>query len=253
MSLKISIITVCYNSEATIEETIYSVINQDYVNIEYIIVDGASNDNTINIIKSFKTKIDVLISEKDKGIYDAMNKGIKNATGDIIGILNSDDTYTDGKVLSKIVRHFNENRLAKGVYADLFYMKKDKIYRVWKTGYMNQNSISKGKIIPHPTLFLRKDVYNECDLYDPKYGNAADFEFIIRILVKYKVRLDYIRLFIVNMKLGGSSNKNIFNIFIQNMEIVNILKKYNVKVSMLNYFLLKTYNRILQIIKSHFQ
>ncbi len=253
MSLKISIITVCYNSEANIEETICSVINQDYPNVEYIIIDGASNDNTLSIIRSFKTKIDILISESDAGIYDAMNKGIKASTGDIVGILNSDDTYTDGKVLSKIARHFNENRLTKGVYADLFYVKKDKIYRVWKTGYLNQNSISKGKIIPHPTLFLRRDVYNECDLYDPKYGNAADFEFITRILVKYKVKLDYMGIFIVNMKLGGSSNKNIYNIYIQNIEIINILKKYDIKFSVLNYFLFKLYNRMLQIIKSYYQ
>tara|TARA_Y100000992_G_C21255635_1_gene488327 strand:+ start:685 stop:1446 length:762 start_codon:yes stop_codon:yes gene_type:complete len=253
MPLKISVITVCYNSEASIEETICSVINQDYSNIEYIIIDGASNDNTLNIISSFKTKIDILISEKDTGIYDAMNKGIKASTGDIVGILNSDDTYTDGKVLSKVARHLDENRLTKGVYADLFYVKRDMIYRVWKTGHLNQNSISKGKIIPHPTLFLRKDVYTECGLYDPKYGNAADFEFITRILVKYKVKLDYMRHFIVNMKLGGSSNKNIYNIFVQNIEIINILKKYNIKFSVLNYFLFKIYNRTLQIIRSYFQ
>ena len=253
MTLKISIITVSYNSETTIEETICSVINQDYHNIEYIIIDGASKDETLNIIKSYKSKIDILISEKDHGIYDAMNKGIKASKGDIIGILHSDDTYTDSKVLSKIASYFKENALTQGVYADLYYVKKEKIYRVWKTGYLSQKSISKGQIIPHPTLFLRREVYDECSLYDPKYGNAADFEFIIRIFSKYKVKLDYLRLFIVNMKLGGSSNKSIYNIFIQNMKIISVLKKYNIKFSILNYFLFKIYNRTLQIIKSNFQ
>ena len=215
MTLKISIITVSYNSETTIEETICSVINQDYHNIEYIIIDGASKDETLNIIKSYKSKIDILISEKDHGIYDAMNKGIKASKGDIIGILNSDDTYTDGKVLSKIVRHFNENRLAKGVYADLFYMKKDKIYRVWKTGYLNQNSISKGKIIPHPTLFLRKDVYTFYKGFETKNVIGADYRLLLKIIIKDNKAV--IKKFI-SLNLNTKLQREDYEIFFQSCE-----------------------------------
>ena len=252
MSLKVSIITVSYNSAETIEETIRCVLNQDYQNIEYIIIDGESDDDTLNIINKYKNEIDIVISEKDAGIYDAMNKGIKMATGDIIGILNSDDTYINEKVLTKVCDYFSFNRSTMGIYSDLYYVKKNKLNRVWETGIVDQKSISKGNIIPHPTLFLRDIVYKKCDLYDLAYGNAADFEFIVRIISKYKIQLDYLKFFSVKMKLGGSSNREFFSILKQNRQIIKILKKYNIRFSLSFFFLYKILNRFNQKLKRYF-
>ena len=252
MSLKVSIITVSYNSAETIEETIRCVLNQDYQNIEYIIIDGESDDDTLDIINKYKNEIDIVISEKDAGIYDAMNKGIKMATGDIIGILNSDDTYINEKVLTKVCDYFSFNRSTMGIYSDLYYVKKNKLNRVWETGIVDQKSISKGNIIPHPTLFLRDIVYKQCDLYDLAYGNAADFEFIVRIISKYKIQLDYLKFFSVKMKLGGSSNRELVSILKQNKQIIKILKKYNIRFSLPFFFIYKILNRFNQKLKRYF-
>lgn len=252
MPLKVSIITVCYNSEKTIEETIRCVLSQDYQNIEYIIIDGDSNDNTLEVINKYREKVDILISEKDAGIYDAMNKGIKMASGDIIGILNSDDTYLNEKVLSKVCDHLSGNTATMGVYSNLYYVKKNKINRVWETGLIDSSSLLKGNIIPHPTLFVRDVVYKKCDLYDCSYGNAADFEFITRIILKYKIKLDYLNFFSVKMKLGGSSNKNLLGILQQNLQIIKILKTYDKQISPIFYFMNKVINRLSQKLKGYF-
>ncbi len=209
--MKVSIITVAFNSELTIKDTIDSVKIQDYNNIEYVIVDGLSKDNTINIINEHHKG--VLLSEKDKGIYDAMNKGIELASGDIIGILNSDDFYPDSKVISEVVEVFKKSN-CQAVYADLVYVDEKvttKIIRNWVSGKFNKNSFLFGWMPPHPTLFLRKEVYQKCGKFNLSLKSAADYELILRMLYKNQISVAYLPRVTVHMRAGGQSNKSIMN------------------------------------------
>lgn len=206
--MKVSIITVSYNSASTIEHTINSVINQDYPDIEYIIVDGKSTDGTLDTIKKYENKISKTISEKDEGIYFAINKGIQLATGDIIGILNSDDFYVHGRVISKVVQTFISKN-ADAVYADLVYVLKDdtgKIFRYWKAGEYKHGLFKKGWMPPHPTFFVKKEVYDKYGLYNTKLFLAADYELMLRFIHKMKISLSYLPQVIVKMRVGGKGN-----------------------------------------------
>ena len=168
---RVTIITVCFNSEKTIKDTIESVLSQDYKNIEYIIVDADSSDETKNIIQQFEDKISLFICEKDNGIYDGMNKGIKNSTGEIIGILNSDDIYSSDKVISEVVSKLKITNTST-LYADLVFVKKDnlnKVMRYWKSGQFSIKKLKKGWMLPHPTLFVRKEVYERFGLYNYEF------------------------------------------------------------------------------------
>ena len=212
-SLKISIITVSFNSAKTIKETIESILIQDYNNIEYIIIDGGSSDETINIVKSYSEKISYFISEKDNGIYDAMNKGIKAATGDIIGILNSDDFYPNSFVLSNVAKTFKKYN-CDAVYGDLVYVnKKDttQIKRYWQAGNYNTSKIKNGWMLPHPTFFVKKEIYDKFGLYSTELKSAADYEMILRLLNKHEISVEYIPEIIVKMRQGGQSNSSIWN------------------------------------------
>ena len=212
-SLKISIITVSFNSAKTIKETIKSVLTQDYNNIEYIIIDGGSSDETINIVKSYSEKISYFISEKDNGIYDAMNKGIKAATGDIIGILNSDDFYPNSFVLSNVARSF-EKYNCDAVYGDLVYVKaKDttQIKRYWQAGNYNTSKIKNGWMLPHPTFFVKKVMYDRYGLYNTDLKSAADYEMILKLLYKENISVQYIPMILVKMRMGGASNSTFLN------------------------------------------
>ena len=162
--MKVSIITISYNNADTIEDTILSVINQDYKNIEYIIVDGVSKDATLEIINKYKSKITTFVSEKDKGIYDALNKGIALATGDVIGMIHADDLYENNTVISDIVDTFIKSE-TQAVYADLNYVDRNdtsKIVRKWKSGVYKDGMFLKGWMPPHPTFFVRKICYEKC-------------------------------------------------------------------------------------------
>ena len=209
--IKISIITVTFNSEKTIRDTIESVHSQDYDNIEYIIIDGESKDNTIEIIKSYGDKISYFISERDDGIYDAMNKGIRAATGDVIGILNSDDFYPCFHVISDIVKVFEEDNL-DSLYGDLVYVDPiltDKITRYWKSEQFSFSKIMEGWTLPHPTFFVKKKIYDEFGLYSIRLKSAADYEMIIRLLYKNKISVHYLPEILVRMRNGGVSNATI--------------------------------------------
>jgi len=210
---KVTIITVAFNSEKTIEDTINSVISQSYPNIEYIIIDGKSTDNTLKICHQYKTQISVLKSQKDKGIYDAMNKGIELATGDIVGILNSDDFYTDDNVITDIVNNFMQSN-AKAVYANLVYVDSDntnQIKRTWTAGKYKPNSFLKGWMPPHPTFFLTKDCYTKFGKYTLKLKSAADYELMLRMIHKHQIPLSYLNRVIIKMRVGGVSNASITN------------------------------------------
>ena len=218
--MKVSIITISYNSAETIEDTIKSVVGQDYSNIEYIIIDGASKDETLSIIGKYKDKISKVVSERDKGIYDAMNKGVENATGDIIGILNSDDYYYDESVISEVVRLF-EKEHTDGLYADLVYVDRadsDKVIRYWKSGEYQPGKFLKGWMPPHPTFFVKKEVYEKFGLYSTDLRSAADYEFMLRVIHKHNISLSYMPRILTKMRVGGMSNVSLKNRWKANME-----------------------------------
>ncbi len=209
--MKISLITPTYNSDKTIARTIDSIIAQNYSDLEYIIIDGASSDKTLEIINSYQRKINIkLISEQDKGLYDAMNKGVKLATGEIVGILNSDDLFKSDNVLSIITEAFNNENI-DAVYGDITYFAENEkvIKRYWHSGAYREGNLNNGWIIPHPALFLRKSIYNRFGLFDIDFKIAGDYEFILRLLKKYKINLKYVPQVFVNMYEGGISGNNL--------------------------------------------
>lgn len=208
---KISIITVCYNSQKTIEKTIESVIYQSHQNVEYIIIDGSSKDDTLNIIKKYQKIYPIkLISEPDAGIYDAMNKGINMVTGEIIGILNSDDFYKNNKVLSVINKIFQTNNI-DAVYADLEYIdpiNTERVTRKWISGPYNEKKIANGWIFPHPTFFVKKETYSKYGKFNLKFKIAADYELMLRFIKLHKIKVYYLPQIIVSMRNNGTSGLN---------------------------------------------
>lgn len=220
--LKISIITVVYNSVNTIKDAIESVLFQTYPMIEYIIVDGASTDGTVKVIRSYMNNITHFISEKDHGIYDAMNKGIKLATGDVIGILNSDDFYLSNNVIEKVIEVF-ESKHVDSMFADLVYVKPDKLHRVvryYDSSHFNPKRFAYGWMPAHPTFFVKKEVYEKYGYFKTDYKIAADYELLVRFLGKYKISYFYLQIPLVKMRLGGVSTSTLKNNFILNQEIL---------------------------------
>jgi glycosyltransferase len=208
---KISIITPTFNSAKTIRRTVLSIINQNYSELEYIIIDGGSTDNTLEIVKSYQNRINLkLISEPDHGIFDAMNKGIKLVTGEIVGILNSDDFYDNNKVLMVVAEAFKDEKIG-AVYGDISYFSNNvhKVTRYWRAGEYREGKLNNGWMIPHPSLFLHKSVYDRCGLFKTDFKIAADYEFVLRILKVYKINVKYIQSVFVRMYNGGNSGKNL--------------------------------------------
>ena len=217
--MKISIITATYNSAATVKDTLDCVRRQTYPEIEHIIIDGLSKDNTLDIIAGFPNVARV-VSEKDKGIYDAMNKGIRVATGDVIGILNSDDIYTGPSVLSAIAGAFADPAVMT-VYADLQYVHPEnlgRIIRTWKSGSFKRRYFYYGWMPPHPTFFVRREVYDQVGLFNTDLHSAADYELMLRILLKFGLSTRYIPQVVVKMRAGGKSNASLRNRFRANKE-----------------------------------
>ena len=212
-NFKISIITVSFNSVITIRDTIESIISQDYNNIEYIIIDAGSNDGTIDVIKEYEEHISYFSSEYDNGIYEGMNKGIAAAKGDVIGIINSDDFYPNSFVISNVVKTFEKKR-CDAVYGDLVYVKFfdiNKIVRYWQAGEYTVKKIKNGWMLPHPTFFVKKYLYDKYGYYNTDLKTAADYEMILKLLYRYNVKTIYIPMILVTMRIGGASNSSILN------------------------------------------
>lgn len=211
--MKISLITVCRNAESTVEMAIQSVLGQDYGNIEYIVVDGASTDGTVRVIEKYQDKISRFISEKDNGIYCAINKGIKLSSGEIIGLLHADDFYPHSKIISRVMYEFQEKR-TDCVYGDLQYVYKnspEKVFRHWKSKPFHAANFLKGWMPPHPSFFARKWCYDKFGLYNTSFSISADYELMLRFLYKHKLSASYIPEVLVKMRAGGMSNVSLKN------------------------------------------
>lgn len=246
----ISIITVCYNSVKTIEETICSVLAQDYPHIQYIIIDGGSTDGTQEVIARYRDRIAIYISERDQGIYHAMNKGIAHATGEVIGLLNADDLYANHHVLSKVMETFTE-RSVQACYGDLLYFSdRDprQVVRYWKAGEFTLGLFSKGWNPPHPTFFVRQEHYHRWGGFDTSYAMGNDVELMMRFLEKHHLKTVYIPELLVKMRLGGVSNRALKNIIVQNKNIIQAAKKLNIKISLWGFVWGKMINRLSQFI-----
>jgi glycosyltransferase involved in cell wall biosynthesis len=204
--MKISIITVCYNSAATIEKTIQSVANQTYTNIEYIIVDGNSKDGTLDIIKKHKDKITQWISEPDKGLYDAMNKGIAMATGDIVGILNSDDTFFSKTVLSAIADFHTKSAIDASVGNIVQHKEDGKVVRVYSSKYWKPEKLKIGFMPPHPSIFFKRSLFDTLGFYELGFIIGADYELITRFFLKAKISWNYSGITTTAMLVGGLSS-----------------------------------------------
>lgn len=219
--MKISIITVSFNAKDTIEKTLNSVSAQLGVQIEHIVVDGLSTDGTLELLSQYKDQLEVLISESDKGVYDAMNKGLRLATGDIIGFLNADDIYAHPDILIDVVSQFGDPNI-QAVFGDVEYFSSDnpsKTIRRYCSGEFTAKKLEIGIIPAHPTLYLRRSVYDRFGLFNPEYKIAGDFEFIARIFKDNAVPYRYLPKVMVRMQTGGLSNSGFMNNILKNREI----------------------------------
>ncbi len=237
--MKVSVITVTYNSYETLLDTIESVNSQDYDNIEHVIVDGASTDKTAIAIRKYLPPHAVFVSEPDEGLYHALNKGISMATGDIIGVLHADDIYANEKVITKVVKTFKKAK-SDSVYADLHYVSKKypkRIIRNWKSGKYKKNKFLNGWMPPHPTFFAKKLLFEKYGIYNTDFKRAADYELMLRFLYKFEASTAYLPETIVKMRVGGISNGNMPARIKANMEDRLAWKINNLKPRFLTHYL----------------
>lgn len=230
--MKISVITVVYNAESSIEDTIVSVHSQNHDDVEHIVVDGGSTDRTLAILKLHRDKIAALISEPDEGMYDAMNKGLALATGDVIGFLNADDVYSDSGVLGEIARVI-ETQKADACYGDLVYVDRidtNKIVRYWKSQPYQQGLFEKGWMPAHPTFYAKRWVYEKYGGYDLTYRRQSDFELAMRFLVVHKIKSTYIPKVLVRMRSGGASH-GLWHILEGNIEAYRACRTHSLNVT----------------------
>lgn len=233
--LKISIITVCYNSVETIRDTIESVLSQQYPDIEYIIVDGASKDGTLELISEYEGRISKVISESDKGIYDAMNKGVQAATGDFVGILNSDDVFAGSDVIQNLVAHLKNNPSADAVYADLVFVQRkemDVVTRRYSSSGFSPWKVRFGFMIPHPTFYARRELFEKYGNYKLGYRVSADFELMARFMSK-GVKMVRHSAVMVKMREGGISTTGFWWRIHQNLEIVRACRENGIYTNIL--------------------
>lgn len=232
--MKVSLITATYNSSLTIQDCVASILAQTYIDIEYLIIDGASIDNTLVRLGDLKQKYpDACIkvySESDKGIYHALNKGIGRATGDVIGFVHSDDLLASPEVVKQAVDALI-NQGCDGVYGDLKYVKKDsveEVVRFWESKQFHPNLLKKGWMPPHPTVFLKASVYKQIGLFDTCYTIAADYDFMLRLFTNPHIRMHYIPETLTLMRMGGTSNRSLSNLIKKMKEDYQVIRKHRV-------------------------
>jgi glycosyltransferase involved in cell wall biosynthesis len=236
---KVSIITACFNSEATIRDTIDSVLGQDYPCIEYIIVDGASKDGTLGIVKGYGDKINIVISEPDKGIYDAMNKGIRAASGDVIGMLNSDDFYIDDSAVTQLINCM-EGAGTDTVYADLVMVDRkntERVLRYYDSSTFRLERLRYGWMPAHPTFIVKRELYETYGGFSLDYSIAADFEMVVRLLYVAGASCAYLPAVVIKMRVGGASTRGLKSSWGLNREIVRACRANGLKTSLLRVLL----------------
>ena len=243
----VSIITVSFNSIRTISDTIKSVLSQIYSNIEYIIIDGSSTDGTIELVNSFGNKISKFISEPDNGIYDAINKGIRLATGDVIGILHSDDFFYDNNVIATVAETFIKYDI-NAVFGDVQFVSPEnssKIVRYYSSKHFNTGKFKYGFMPAHPSFYVRRELYEKLGFYKTDYKIAADFELLIRFLHVNRIKCKYLEMPFVSMRTGGISNTSIWSNITLNKEIARACRENGIRT---NYFLIysKYFTKIFQ-------
>lgn len=250
--MKISIITATYNCADVVGCCLASVGRQTYRDKEHIVIDGASTDGTLAVLRAQSDLLSALVSEPDGGIYDALNKGITLSSGEIIGFLNSDDFYTHDRILEAVVRCFSEDLELEACYADLMYVDRSDISRVvryWRSESFVPGSFSQGWCPAHPTFFVRRSVYERLGGFDLRYRIASDVELMMRFLEAHKLRAKYMPEVWVKMRLGGTTNRNFYNIFVQNFEVLVALKRHGLIVNPLSFFGRKLWSRGLQFVR----
>ena len=250
MSMKISVITVCYNSDKTIGHTLRSVREQTHSDVEHIIVDGGSQDNTLVVVKADGLHVAKVVSERDNGIYDAMNKGIALASGEIVGFINADDFYASPDSLATVAAAFAKSG-ADSCYGDLCYVSQidpTQTVRYWRSSAFLLGSFEKSWCPPHPTFFVRRSVYQRLGGFDLSFKIAADFELMARYLAASRISSHYIPEVLVKMRLGGTTNRSLSNILKQNVEIRRALSKNGLHSSLLSFVLNKLVTRAIQFV-----
>jgi len=252
--MKISIITASFRSAATIRDTLESVNAQTYPDIDHVIIDAASKDDTLKIVRDVGKRVVHITCEPDTGIYDAFNKGLRIAKGDVIGILNSDDFYTSPTVIADVMQVF-EDPTVDAVYADLVYVDKDdtsRIVRHWKSRPYHDGDFSRAFSPPHPTLFLRRSVYERTGGFNPDFRLAGDYEYMLRAFHTARVRSVYLPEVVVKMRTGGATGGTWKFIKHQNVEILQALESQQVQVFKPAFFLRKVIDRVMQRVRARF-
>lgn len=245
--MRISIVTVCRNSAETIAGTIRSVAGQEYSDKEHLIIDGASTDETLEIVRQHPS-VSRCVSEPDLGIYDAMNKGIELATGEVVGTLNADDIYVDNQVLSEVARAFLDPSI-DACYADLVYVDQldlNKVIRYWKSRPFAQGLSLTGWMPAHPTFFVRREVYERFGKFDLSFKRQADFELTLRLLEVHQIRTAYLPRVWVKMRMGGVSNNSVLGVFKGNLEAYHACRKHGFQVWLVPFILRKIMSRVPQ-------
>ena len=228
--IKISVVTAVYNCPKTVGQAIDSVLSQTYPAVESIVIDGASTDGTLAVLEPYRERLGVLISEPDKGIYDALNKGIKYATGEVVGFLHADDVFENNEVLAKVAAAF-EDPSVDAVYGDLVYVRHGdigQVIRYWKSGPYDATALAHGWMPPHPTFYVRRSVYAQLGGFDTRYRIAADYDTILRFLAVGKIRAAYIPEVFVRMRAGGISNRSLRTIMRKSREDFDVLRRNKV-------------------------
>lgn len=228
--MKISVVTAVFNNRETIGAAIDSALSQVDVEFELIVIDGGSTDGTLDVLRAYGDRLALLVSEPDRGMYDALNKGIQLATGDVVGFLHSDDLFADESVLTRIAAAFAVPDVG-AVYGDLLYVSKDApdvVVRYWKAGAFSQGRLGWGWMPPHPTFYVRRSIYQRLGVFDLRYRIAADYDTMLRFLGKGKIRADYIPEVLVKMRLGGASNRSFANIVRKSKEDYLALRRNDV-------------------------
>lgn len=230
--MKVTIITVCLNAAATIRDTIESVLAQDYPDIEYLVIDGASTDGTMDIVRGYGKRIARIVSERDRGMYDSMNKGLRMASGDVVGFLHSDDMLGAPTIISEIVAAFRETD-AECVFGDIDIVHPrdtGRVLRRWRAGPHRRGALPRGWYPPHPTLYIRRSVLDEVGLFDERYRIAADMDHMLRLFEVRGVRSHYLPRVVVHMRAGGLSNRSLRNIWRANVETWRSLHRHGFRV-----------------------